>query len=184
MERQVIGRRTAPAALSSNQGNCDHQFPWLPENYRSCDFTAHMCTGIIHENYKLFVNPLFKTNWFCTYLLMDLNTVENYVMFNAMRNTDKGDCCAFCLWLHGESTTVLRACCWRRACSRQRNVADSARCAGRARPDGRAHSAPRSSQYCSPHPPQPQIQANLAERKVDLQVDPLLPPSPTQCLLC
>ena len=23
-----------------------------------------MCTGIIHENYKLFVNPLFKTNWF------------------------------------------------------------------------------------------------------------------------
>ena len=25
-----------------------------------------MCTGIIHENYKLFVNPLFKTNWFCT----------------------------------------------------------------------------------------------------------------------
>ena len=27
---------------------------------RSCDFTAHMCTGIIHENYKLFVNPLFK----------------------------------------------------------------------------------------------------------------------------
>ena len=37
-------------------------------NYRSCDFTAHMCTGIIHENYKLFVNPLFKTNLFCTYL--------------------------------------------------------------------------------------------------------------------
>ena len=36
--------------------------------YRSCDFTAHMCTGIIHENYKLFVNPLFKTNWLCTYL--------------------------------------------------------------------------------------------------------------------
>ena len=27
---------------------------------RSCDFTAHMCTGIIHENYKLFVNPLFS----------------------------------------------------------------------------------------------------------------------------
>ena len=26
---------------------------------RSCDFTAHMCTGIIHEDYKLFVNPLF-----------------------------------------------------------------------------------------------------------------------------
>ena len=35
---------------------------------RSCDFTAHMCTGMIHENYKLFVNPLFKTNWFCTYI--------------------------------------------------------------------------------------------------------------------
>ena len=34
---------------------------------RSCDFTAHLCTGIIHENYKLFVNPLFKTNQFCTY---------------------------------------------------------------------------------------------------------------------
>ena len=46
---------------------------------RSCDFTAHMCTGIIHKNYKLFVNPLFKINWFCTYLLMDLNTVENYL---------------------------------------------------------------------------------------------------------
>ena len=30
--------------------------------YRSFDFTAHMCTGIIHKNYKLFVNPLFKTN--------------------------------------------------------------------------------------------------------------------------
>ena len=29
---------------------------------RSCDFTAHLCTGIIHESYKLFVNPLFKTN--------------------------------------------------------------------------------------------------------------------------
>ena len=52
---------------------------------RSCDFTAHMCTGIIHKNYKLFVNPLFKTNWFCTYLLMDLNTVENYVRSNHTR---------------------------------------------------------------------------------------------------
>ena len=31
-------------------------------------FTAHLCKGIIHENYKLFVNPLFKTNQFCTYL--------------------------------------------------------------------------------------------------------------------
>ena len=30
-------------------------------NYpRSCDFTAHMCTGMILSNYKLFVNPLFK----------------------------------------------------------------------------------------------------------------------------
>ena len=27
---------------------------------QSCDFTAHMCTGIILSNYKLFVNPLFK----------------------------------------------------------------------------------------------------------------------------
>ena len=27
---------------------------------RSCDFTAHMCTGMILSNYKLFVNPLFK----------------------------------------------------------------------------------------------------------------------------
>ena len=35
---------------------------------RSCDFTAHLCTGIIHEDYKLFVNPLSKTNQFCTYL--------------------------------------------------------------------------------------------------------------------
>ena len=35
---------------------------------RSCDFTAHMCTGVIHENYKLFVNPLFKTIWFCASL--------------------------------------------------------------------------------------------------------------------
>ena len=25
-----------------------------------CDFTAHMCTGMILSNYKLFVNPLFK----------------------------------------------------------------------------------------------------------------------------
>ena len=25
---------------------------------RSCDFKAHLCKGIIHENYKLFVNPL------------------------------------------------------------------------------------------------------------------------------
>ena len=36
----------------------------IHENYelfdRSCDFTAHMCTGIIRSNYKLFVNPLFK----------------------------------------------------------------------------------------------------------------------------
>ena len=27
---------------------------------RSCDFTAHMCTGMILSNYKLFVNLLFK----------------------------------------------------------------------------------------------------------------------------
>ena len=27
---------------------------------QSCDFTAHMCTGIILSVYKLFVNPLFK----------------------------------------------------------------------------------------------------------------------------
>ena len=27
---------------------------------RSCDFTAHMCTGMILSNYKFFVNPLFK----------------------------------------------------------------------------------------------------------------------------
>ena len=27
---------------------------------RSFDFTAHMCTGMILSNYKLFVNPLFK----------------------------------------------------------------------------------------------------------------------------
>ena len=27
---------------------------------RSCDFTAHMCTGMILSNYKLFVYPLFK----------------------------------------------------------------------------------------------------------------------------
>ena len=27
---------------------------------RSCDFTAHMCTGMILSNYKLFVNPLFE----------------------------------------------------------------------------------------------------------------------------
>ena len=27
---------------------------------RSCDFTAHMFTGMILSNYKLFVNPLFK----------------------------------------------------------------------------------------------------------------------------
>ena len=27
---------------------------------QSCDSTAHMCTGIILSNYKLFVNPLFK----------------------------------------------------------------------------------------------------------------------------
>ena len=26
---------------------------------RSCDFTAHVCTAIIHENYKLFVNPVY-----------------------------------------------------------------------------------------------------------------------------
>ena len=31
-----------------------------PLDDRSCDFTAHMCTGIILSNYKLFVNPLFK----------------------------------------------------------------------------------------------------------------------------
>ena len=29
-------------------------------NPRSCAFTAHMCTGMILSNYKLFVNPLFK----------------------------------------------------------------------------------------------------------------------------
>ena len=28
----------------------------------SCDFTAHLCTGIIHECYKLLVYPLFKIN--------------------------------------------------------------------------------------------------------------------------
>ena len=27
---------------------------------RSCDFKAHMCTGMILSNYKFFVNPLFK----------------------------------------------------------------------------------------------------------------------------
>ena len=40
---------------------------------------------LVYKNYKLFVNPLFKTNWFCTYLLMDLNTVENYVRSNHTR---------------------------------------------------------------------------------------------------
>ena len=45
---------------------------------------------MIHENYKLFVNPLFKTNWFCTYLLMDLNTVENYVRSNHSRIFNDG----------------------------------------------------------------------------------------------
>ena len=29
-------------------------------NDQSCDFTAHMCTGTILSNYKVFVNPLFK----------------------------------------------------------------------------------------------------------------------------
>ena len=32
----------------------------LADQHRSCDFTAHMCTGIILSNYKLFVNPLSK----------------------------------------------------------------------------------------------------------------------------
>ena len=27
---------------------------------QSCDFTAHMCKGVILSIYKLFVNPLFK----------------------------------------------------------------------------------------------------------------------------
>ena len=31
---------------------------------RSCDFTAHLCTGVISWIYKLLVNPLFKTNEF------------------------------------------------------------------------------------------------------------------------
>ena len=31
-----------------------------PLDPRSCDFTAHMCTGMILSNYMLFVNPLFK----------------------------------------------------------------------------------------------------------------------------
>ena len=26
------------------------------------DSTAHLCTGAIHENYKLFVNPLFMSS--------------------------------------------------------------------------------------------------------------------------
>ena len=28
--------------------------------HQSCDFTAHMSTGMILSNYKLFVDPLFK----------------------------------------------------------------------------------------------------------------------------
>ena len=39
---------TPPSTLSSTRKS------------QCCDFTAHMCTGIILSIYKLFVNPLFK----------------------------------------------------------------------------------------------------------------------------
>ena len=85
-------RHAAPRAALANFGSrpstpmCVYQpMKAVSESHRSCDFTAHMCTRMILSNYKLFVNPLFKTNWFCTYLLMDLNTVENYVRSNHTR---------------------------------------------------------------------------------------------------
>ena len=36
--------------------------------YRSCDFTAHMCTGIILSNYKLFVNVYLNYTYYINIL--------------------------------------------------------------------------------------------------------------------
>ena len=36
----------------------------LPTILGSCDFTAHLCTGIGTQSYKLLVIPRFKTNGF------------------------------------------------------------------------------------------------------------------------
>ena len=46
------GYRPGPATLLTAR-----QVTPPNSHHRSCDFTAHMCTGIIHKNYKLFVNP-------------------------------------------------------------------------------------------------------------------------------
>ena len=42
-------------------GGC-HSSSASADPSESCDFTAHLCTGIIHECYKLLVYPLFKIN--------------------------------------------------------------------------------------------------------------------------
>ena len=46
--------------MKPDETTCNWPHPKGQRFPRSCDFTAHMCTGLILSNYKLFVNPLFK----------------------------------------------------------------------------------------------------------------------------
>ena len=53
-ERLLRALGPALVAPRPRLGSCDFTAP------QSCDFTAHMCTGIKLSIYKLFVNPLFN----------------------------------------------------------------------------------------------------------------------------
>ena len=56
-----------PGAVDSTQATTS-----LPDSIVGRRMACQIDTGIIHKNDKLLVNPLFKTNQFCTCLLMDL----------------------------------------------------------------------------------------------------------------
>ena len=54
---------------------------WVRTETRSCDFTAHMCTGMILSNYKLFVNPLFTRSCDFTAHMCTGMIPSNYKLF-------------------------------------------------------------------------------------------------------
>ena len=56
-DQQIFVITQAGLARAARPLSCEEG---MGTRYRSCDFTAHMCTGVIRSNYKLFVNPLFK----------------------------------------------------------------------------------------------------------------------------
>ena len=57
---------------------------------QSCDFTAHMCTGMILSIYKLFVTPLFKlTSIVCTWTSFVSTLLVQTMSLNSDTNTER-----------------------------------------------------------------------------------------------